>query len=469
MFKNFRKVYPLYVFVDLFFMAVSFYGPYTFKVNSLYSSYETTFRNFKEYSFIFILWAVFICISLNRRNLYSTDRGLNVPKEMLRVMLSVSWSAILISGIIFFTQYKFFSRGIFLSSFVLLCIFLSGWRISKRLILRKLISEGFHNINIIVIGAGKVGKLVLEEIKRMPWFGFRLVGFLDDSKVGFTDNIPILGKLNDFSAVAKKYFIDEVVVTIPSEKSVVTELIKKAKKLHVGVRVVPEDFEKSLPVLDVSYLGVVPLLTYKERIIHPAELALKRFFDIVVSLMSIMFLVPLFFVISIAIKLTSKGPIFYVSKRMGCKGRIFNFYKFRSMVNDADSLKSELLDKNEIKDGVIFKIKKDPRVTRVGYFLRRSSLDELPQLFNVFKGDMSIVGPRPFPVDESNKFQSEHIQRLNIRPGITGLSQVKGRSTLTFRKWIRWDLWYLTHWSFALDLRIILWTVPVILKRKGAY
>ena len=139
------------------------------------------------------------------------------------------------------------------------------------------------------------------------------------------------------------------------------------------------------------------------------------------------------------------------------------------MVDDAEKKKEQLLQKNEIRDGVIFKIKKDPRITRVGRFLRRYSFDELPQLFNVLRGDMSLVGPRPFPIDESARFKYRHMPRLNMRPGITGLPQVKGRSELSFHQWVKWDLWYIHNWSFRLDLQILLWTIPAVLKGKGAY
>ena len=146
----------------------------------------------------------------------------------------------------------------------------------------------------------------------------------------------------------------------------------------------------------------------------------------------------------------------------------FDFYKFRSMVKDADEHKETLRKKSEV-DGPIFKIRNDPRLTTVGKILRRYSLDELPQLFNVIKGDMSLVGPRPFPIEESENFENKHIPRLNIRPGMTGLAQVKGRSDLKFDNCIRWDMWYIANWSLWLDLKILLWTIPAVLKGKGAY
>jgi exopolysaccharide biosynthesis polyprenyl glycosylphosphotransferase len=451
-------------------MGISFYGFYLFKFNSFRDIFiNPNLPDFKEYSFIFILWAIFIVISFKRKNLYSTDRSMTIPQELTRVVVSVFYAFILIGTIIFFAKYKFFSRNVFFGSFTCLCVFLGGWRVVKRLILRRLILGGFHNTNVLVVGAGRVGRAVLGEISKASRLGFRVKGFLDDNVEGAVDDIPVVGKIKDFLVAIKKYFIEEIIITIPSEKKIVSELIKQIKNMRLGLRIVLESFEEPLPVVRVDHLGMVPLLTYKERMHHPAEFAMKRLFDFISSSICLLILLPFFGVIAILIKLNSKGSVFYIQKRMGYKGKNFKFYKFRSMVKDADKLKSQLLEKNEVRDGVIFKMKKDPRITRVGCFLRKYSLDELPQIFNVLKGDMSLIGPRPFPVEESNKFEHNHMPRLNIRPGITGLAQVKGRSNLSFYHWVKWDLWYINNWSFGLDLRILLWTVPTVLRGKGAY
>ena len=467
---SFRKIYPFYFLVDFILINLSFYISYFWKYNSFETfRYGVNLSNFKEYSFIFMLWFILIIISFKRRNLYSTDRNITIPQEFFKVIVGVVFSSVFMGAVIFFTQYKFFSRFVFFVSFILLCLFLSVWRILKRLVLRRLISGGFHNVNVLIIGAGKVGRAVAGEAKKVPWLGLKIIGLLDDNVKEEMDNMPVLGAIKDFFVITKKYFIDEVIITIPSERKAVSDIIQEAKEMRLGLKIVPEKFEESLPVLDVNHLGLIPLLTYKERKYHPAEFALKRFFDFVISAGLLLFLLPLFIIVAFLIKLEFPGSVFYVQKRMGYKGRIFNFYKFRSMVKDADKLKPYLLRKNEVRDGVIFKIKKDPRITRVGHFLRKYSLDELPQIFNVLRGDMSLIGPRPFPVDESRKFEYNHMPRLSIRPGITGLAQVRGRSDLSFYQWVKWDLWYIHNWSFGLDLRILLWTVPVVLKGKGAY
>jgi len=471
MIKSPRKIYPIYVIIDLIFIGLSFFLAYIPRYNLFHNILvgKTNLPNLREYSFIFVLWAIFLVISLNRRNLYTTDRGLSIPKEVFRTIISIFWTGILMAGVIFFAKYQFFSRQIFLKSFFLLCFSLPAWRVIKRLLVRKLISRGYRNTNVLIVGVGRVGKLVWAEIHRHPYLGFRVIGFLDDNGGQLKDGPPVVGKLSDFLYVAKRFFIDEVIITIPSEKKVISNLIEQAKGLRLGVRIVPENFEQALPVLEVSYLGMMPLLTYKERGIHPAEMALKRLFDFVVSLLFLVIFSPLYIIVAILIKLDSKGQVFYIRKRAGYRRKPFNFYKFRSMVKVADSLKADLMDKNESRGNVIFKMKKDPRITRIGRFLRKYSIDEFPQMFNVLKGDMSLVGPRPFPIEESQKLESNHLERFAVRPGITGLAQIKGRSDLSFYHWGKWDLWYVNNWSFGFDFLILWWTMPVVLKGKGAY
>ena len=470
MIKTLRKTQPIYLVIDLWCMLTSFWVPYIIRFSN-FSKGFTDIRtpNFTEYSFVFLLQVTLMIIAFKQKKLYATDRGRSIPREFLNVITRIFYVSIIVGSMIFFAHYLFFSRFVFVMNFVLLVLLLGGWRIIKRLILRKLIREGFRNINILIVGAGRISELLVEEIKQRAYLGFRIVGFLDNSRDGFVENIPILGKLSDFAAVVKKYFVDEVIIGMSPENKAVAELIKQTIKMRLGVRMVSEYFEEPLHILDVSYMGIIPMLTYKIKKPHPSEAISKKTFDLVASLLLIILLSPAFLIIAVLIKLGSSGPVFFVSKRIGVKGLSFNFYKFRSMSENADELKDKLLEQNEMQDKVMFKIKKDPRVTRIGRFLRMYSLDELPQLFNVLKGDMSLVGPRPPLPDEVEKYSHNHIDRLSIKPGVTGLSQIRGRSDLSFSRWVRWDLWYVNNWSFWLDMKILLWTIPTVLKGKGAY
>ncbi|MFP4473827.1 MAG: sugar transferase [Candidatus Omnitrophota bacterium] len=468
--RFFRQISPVYVLTDLFFIVVSFFVPYIMRYNEQWwHIHALDLPYWREHLFVLGLWAFFIVTGFRRSGLYETDRQILIPQEVLRVCLRVFYVSIIISAIIFYSKFKFFSRLVFAETFFMLCVTLSGWRVVKRLILRRLIAEGFHNINVLIIGAGKIGQMIREEIEANPQWGFRIAGFLDDAKEGFVNGVPVLGRTKQFLQVSRQHFVDEIVLTIPSCRDMVRRLMHNARKMHIGVRIIPENFAESASFLTISNIGVIPLLTYKERSRHPSEFVLKRIMDIAVSACALLILSPVFVVIALLIKRDSPGPVFYVQKRVGYKGRVFQLYKFRSMVRDAEAKRAELEEHNEVRDGVIFKIKKDPRVTRMGRFLRKYSLDEFPQFWNVLKGDMSLVGPRPPTPEEVERYHSHQMTRLSIRPGLTCLSQVKGRSQLTFKEWVKWDLWYINNWSFALDMQILLWTVPVVIKGKGAY
>jgi exopolysaccharide biosynthesis polyprenyl glycosylphosphotransferase len=409
-----------------------------------------------------------VIFALHSAHLYFTDRYLSISKEWARVAKCVLFASVLAALFIFVLKVSNFSRTVFMESALLLLLMLSSWRAVKRVIVRYLIRKSYANFNVLIAGAGKMGHALAEEIQSFPYLGIKIVGFIDDSRSGEVRGIKILGPMSEIERIVKKFFIDEIYVTIPSERKVSSEVIREGTRLGKTVRVVGEHFGLPYSQIRLNYLGAIPLLTYFEKAGHGADGAAKRLTDVAISGLTLVLLSPLFIVIACLIKMESPGPIFYVSKRSGKKGVVFDFYKFRSMHRDADELKASLKDKSEVK-GPIFKIRNDPRFTRVGRALRKYSLDELPQLINVLKGDMSLVGPRPFPIEESQQIEYKHIPRLNIKPGITGLAQVKGRSDLTFSHWMRWDNWYLHNWSLGLDIKIILWTIPVVLRGKGAY
>ena len=245
------------------------------------------------------------------------------------------------------------------------------------------------------------------------------------------------------------------------------KILEQSKDAGVSVRVVPQGFEWMSRDVQRFNIGIVPVLEYTYIEVGYRQ-QIKRVFDFVLSFLGCICLLPVFIVLGILIKLDSPGPVFYSSKRYGKAGRMFNMLKFRSMGVNADELLPQLKEKNEV-DGPIFKMKQDPRITKMGNFLRKYSLDELPQIFNVLIGDMSLVGPRPLPIEQIEKEDLRQLKRLDIRPGITGLWQIRGRSDLSFQKFLRWDIWYINNWSFSLDLYILFQTITVGIKGKGAY
>ncbi len=464
MYKNRKNVHLVYLFVDILLIGIAFYVAYQLNPDSV----PQDFLGFKAYPPVFSLWAVTLIFLLNSFHLYSTDRSLNVLEESWQVTKCVLFSSILAALLIFGFKIDIFSRLVFIEATLLLLVFISFWRTIKRIYVRHLVGKGYSNYNVVIVGAGKIGLGLAEQIHNNPYLGIKIVGFLDDSKTSAINGYRVIGKTSDLEEVIREYYIDEIYVTIPSERKVASDAILKGAKLHRTVRVVAEHFDLPYRKVGLNYVGFIPMITYLEKSMHGSEQFFKRFFDVVMATLFLNLFLPLFVLISLFIKFECPGPVFYISKRCGKKGVVFNFYKFRSMVEDADKYKDELRQKSEV-DGPIFKMRKDPRITSVGRFLRKYSFDELPQLINVLKGDMSLVGPRPFPVEESEKVENKYISRLNIKPGITGLAQISGRSDLSFRHWARLDTWYINNWSLGLDFMILWRTVPVVLKAKGAY
>lgn len=454
----------IYFIVDIFLISLAFIIPYL--LNPSLVPHESFGQ--RAYLTVFFFWGICLIFILNNLHLYSTVRYLSIIEESLISMKGVSYSSIITALFVYLLGISIFSRTVFIESAFLLFIFIVLWRVFKRICVRKLISSGFANYNVLLIGVGKETEMILQEINDNLFYGLRVKGILDDKHTGDYCGIKILGKVADLEHIVKKYFIEQIYVTENLNNISIRDFLEKCGKTGKTVRLIIDNFGLPFQKLDLNYLGSIPLITYFQGEQVKANNTIKRIFDLLVASLLLFLLSPIFLVISFLIKTESKGPVFYISKRSGRKGAIFKFYKFRSMVCNADKLKEQIRHKSEV-DGPIFKIRKDPRFTKIGAFLRKYSLDELPQLINVIKGDMSLVGPRPFPVDESEKIEYRHIPRLNIKPGITGLAQVKGRSNLKFSQWMRWDSWYVNNWSMGLDIKILFWTIPVVFRGKGAY
>lgn len=284
----------------------------------------------------------------------------------------------------------------------------------------------------------------------------------------------VLGNLSELENIIRNYEIDQIYFMQHTDDNLaqIHEYVDICLEMGVTVKVVIDADGHRLmnrPNSFVSSVGTYPLITYHTVTLNTYEQLVKRLMDIFVSLVGIIITSPIMLVTAIAIKLDSNGPVLFKQKRVGQNGRTFEIYKFRSMCVDAEEKKEELLSKNEM-DGFMFKIKDDPRVTKVGRFIRKTSIDELPQFFNVLKGDMSVVGTRPPTLDEVSQYKREQWRRISIKPGITGMWQISGRSNITdFNEVVELDLKYIDNWSILTDVQIILKTVGVLFRRKGAY
>jgi exopolysaccharide biosynthesis polyprenyl glycosylphosphotransferase len=316
---------------------------------------------------------------------------------------------------------------------------------------------------VLIIGSNVVGRELAGYLRRHPECGRTVAGFLDDAVVRGRD---VLGPIENLSRVARTEFIDEVIISLPREADRCRATILAARKQHLDIQVVPELFDCSPASVRVENFGSIPLIPLHEEPIPSCGLTCKRLLDVGLSAVGLLLLLPLLVSIGVAIRLDSPGPMFYCAPRAGKKGGQFRCYKFRTMTADADGRKDALRTLNE-RQGPLFKITDDPRITRVGKWLRRYSLDELPQLWNVLIGDMSLVGPRPHPLDDYQRYSLEDLRRLDVTPGLTGAWQVSARKDSSFQRSMSLDLDYIENWNFWTDLRILWRTFGVVLRGTG--
>jgi exopolysaccharide biosynthesis polyprenyl glycosylphosphotransferase len=411
-----------------------------------------------------IVYATLIVFVAHSQRLYVFNPSDSLLIESLRVMRAVAIATIVLTTFIYLSGIKTISRIVVGETAVCSLLTLSGWRLCRRYWLRRRLAKGIGLRNTIIIGAGRAGTLLAEYLRASPALGYDVRGFLDFHPNGDT---RILGTVDDLTRVARQQFIDEVFITLPSERELVKQLALEAMRLNLSVKVVPELYDGLAWQCPLEFVGDVPVRVLHREPIPAFGLFLKRVTDVLGSVFGLAFFSPVLLLTALAIRIDSPGPALYRSLRMGKKGRTFTCYKFRTMVPDADDKKDGLRHLNE-REGPFFKILNDPRLTRIGAFLRKYSLDELPQLWNVLKGEMSLVGPRPHPLDDVKNYTLEHFRRLDVTPGLTCLWQTEARHDPSFEKNVALDSKYIESWSYLLDLKILLRTVPVILKGTGS-
>jgi exopolysaccharide biosynthesis polyprenyl glycosylphosphotransferase len=317
--------------------------------------------------------------------------------------------------------------------------------------------------NVLIVGAGRVGRRVAAYIERHPGCGRRICGFLDDKRPLGND---VVGRVSDLALMARRGFVDEVILAAPHDGELALQVFAEAKRLHLDLEIVPELFGCDLADQEIEHVAGLPVICVHAERLPAAGLVVKRIVDIVGASLGLIVLSPLMLAVALLVKADSSGPVLYAAKRAGRKGRPFRCYKFRTMVSDADQCKNSLQGMNK-RSGPIFKVFNDPRITRIGRWLRRYSLDELPQLWNVMKGEMSLVGPRPHPVDEFAAYELGHLARLDVTPGMTGLWQVSARRDPSFDRAMELDREYIRTWNLGLDSRILLRTVLAVLGGSG--
>ncbi|HEX8288836.1 MAG TPA: sugar transferase [Pyrinomonadaceae bacterium] len=476
--------------------------------------------DFMPYAGVLLFLIPIRLVMLAYQRVYRLQGAFSYVAEFIKVFKAVAVGSLLIVSFTFLFRGGFefrafsYSRGVFILDFTLALILFSTFHLGLRYLQTLFRKRDINLIPTLIVGVNAEAERTIQELKERPDLGYRVVGIVEtndftEKEINYElpipnyelkDNdvknesirnpkpeirnpfgVPFVGNLDDLPGVIRLLDIQEVIITdsrLPSE-ALFEAMMKINRRQKVEFRLAPSLFNFLPQKTSVEQLGILPMVRLFREPLSDAERFLKRAFDIAISAFVLILLAPLWILISFLIKFDSRGSVLFRQERIGMDGRRFLCYKFRTMKSNADErLHREAYRKNieglteanagDEENPVFGKVKNDPRVTRVGKFLRRSSLDELPQFLNVLKGDMSIVGPRPPIPYEVEEYDVRHRKRLDMKPGITGLWQVSGRNRLTFEEMVRIDTFYIENWSLWLDLKIILLTLPAILRGDGA-
>jgi exopolysaccharide biosynthesis polyprenyl glycosylphosphotransferase len=418
----------------------------------------------------FLCGFCFVLILTSRRlNLYAPLRLGSFLNEQWLSMQACFTSGLLLTGTLYLVKAEDIPRSIVLSTLGLVTIGLSLRRMTYRMLIYRRFDCGEGTRNALIVGTGPEAHALRQHLESIRHLGYTFKGFIDfpgSSSSARTASGDVVCTFDTLFQHARKHFVDEIFFTTPCERGIIQNVLVQARAHGVDLRVVPEMYDGLTWNSPVEYIGQFPTIPLHCGQVPEAELALKRALDIVFSGLVLIFLSPVMLAIALAIKLDSRGSVFYSSERIGKKGRVFRCIKFRTMVFDAEKRRAGVMHMNE-REGVLFKISNDPRTTRLGRFLRKYSLDELPQFFSVLRGEMSVVGPRPPLASEVMEYKLSHLRRLDVTPGITGLWQVQARQDPSFDSYISLDVTYIENWNIWLDLKIIARTLGVVLSGTG--
>lgn len=415
------------------------------------------------YLIVPLLWIIVFLVA----SVYDPRRNYKVTDEFQTVLLATAVSALIFAGILYL-GFRNFSRYLFATFVLLDLIFLLSWRLAARLYFRQKQRVPSQH-RVLIVGAGQTGQRVGQMIQQYQWSGLNLIGYLDDDPQKRGENLSIFGEIESARHVVTSQHIDDVVVALPQRAyGKINNLVLTLHDLPVNVRIVPDYFSLALYRASAEDFGGVPMINLREPALNEVQRLVKRLFDLVIGGVMMIFLLPILGFVALLVKLDSSGPVFFRQDRVGENGRIFRMVKFRTMVPGAEKMQQEISELND--DGkIIFKHRNDPRITRVGRFLRRTSLDEMPQLFNVLKGDMSLVGPRPELPWLLDQYEIWQRKRFAVPQGMTGWWQVNGRSDKPMHLNTEDDIYYVQNYSLWMDIYIILKTPWVVLRGKGAY
>lgn len=413
----------------------------------------------------------FVLIMISRRlRLYTPTRPASLLHEQKLSVQACFTAGLFLTCTLYLVHAEEVPRSIVLVTIGLVTIALSVRRLVYRALIYRRFDRGMGTRNVLIVGTGPEAHALRHHLESFRRLGYTFKGFIDfpgsgsDFSVNSSD---VVGTLDSLFLNVRKHFVDEVFFTTSCESGIVRDVVDRARKHGVDLRVIPDMYDGLTWSSPIEYIGQFATIPLPCGRAPQAGLLFKRIADLVLSCMILIAISPLLLMIAIAIKLDSRGPVFYSSERIGKKGRVFSCTKFRTMVFDAERRRASMMHMNE-REGVLFKISNDPRVTRVGHFLRKYSMDELPQFYNVLRGDMSIVGPRPPLASEVKEYKLSNLRRLDVTPGITGLWQVQARQDPSFDSYISLDVAYIENWNIWLDFKIIMRTIGVMLSGTGS-
>ena len=397
--------------------------------------------------------------------LYRSKRLASWKDEFVDVSRAVAFCSLILATLIMLAEWQVFPKRFLLIFATTSFILMFAIRLFKRKMLKEFRLHGRNLRSVVIIGAGVRGQKIVDLINEHPDIGYKFCGFVDDLKVP-----GVLGSLSEISRVLTENVIDEIIICLPIKTFYdrMETIAKAAEEQGITVRVYSDLFNLKLSQSVAGEIGDAPILSLYPTHSSQWQQFIKNSIDFGGGLILTILLSPLLLAIGILIKLTSDGPAIFVQERVGFNKRRFKMFKFRTMVADAVARQSDLETLNEA-DGPVFKIKHDPRITTIGKWLRKTSLDELPQLFNIILGDLSLVGPRPLPERDFQRFNKSWFnRRFSVKPGITCIWQISGRSETSFDDWIIQDLEYIDKWSLTLDIKILFKTIPTVLRGTGA-
>lgn len=435
-------------------------------------AYWENFWDFWNYFFGLAIISVPIWIATMSYNaVYKDFRTKPFSEVLWNIVWTGGFTVILLGSVTFLVKMEFASRS-FIAVFIMIGIVLLGTeKAFFSRILRTIHRSGYNLINLLIVGTGKRAQDFVELVKAHEDWGLKIIGLVDDDPklLGKTVlDYEVIGRIRDIPRILREFVIDRVIFVIPRMwLNRIEDAIYHCEREGISTAVSVDLFKPKLAQLVQSEFAGIPLIIFQTSIAKEWQLFIKRIFDVIIAFVSLILLSPLLLITSLSILYTSRGPIFFRQVRSGTNGRKFTLYKFRSMYIGAEMRKRELEKQNEM-NGPVFKMKRDPRVTPFGRFMRKFSIDEIPQLFNVLKGDMSLVGPRPPLPAEVELYETWQRRRLSMKPGLTCIWQVSGRNKIDFEQWMEMDLKYIDSFSLWLDFKLMLRTILVVLTGYGA-